>query len=450
MTYYFRRCSTVEGLGFAAAAVSLYLGFTTFDVFQTGKWICLGLVALWIGRGRRLGALSRPFFRGAMAVVGCCAFSVTYSADPFRSAQLVVALSLIFLVVMLLLAGPTGRKGNRIDVRQLAFQVENLTWGYVLVAAIFFVPGMTCLVLGVSHPPFLSDELFTGLDFGRNVRFAGILGNPNQIGICAAVLSPVVFAKALERPSERILCWVLLGMIGYSVWISGSRNGLLSVVVGCSLVLVLAGYGNRVLRLCAVVVVLILVVMFNAALFEEYFTRSKGGAVIEEVAGNRLPRWTCGIESISKRPLLGQGYGVGGVPKSGFVEPYAVDTGYPLHNSYLQVTQEVGILGLVTVLLFVGCGVFLSLWRNPWIANSAALRHNFGGFAAAVVAGAFSAVFESWLLAPGNLATLPFWCAVGVVTSIAVFARRHAESTRRKSKRRIRPGMAWSEEDRAH
>ncbi len=421
MNHYFKRFTSVEALGFTGSVLSLLLGFTSIGAFEKGKWAVLAGVLLYLSGKRRVSPLTHVYFKIVLFIGIACVVSVIHSPDMWRSIQLAIALSMIFAASLLILSDDNRiAKKFAMSPKVVGRRIERLAWGYVLISVLFFVPGLIFLAAGINQLPLMSLPLFTGLEEGWSVRYAGILGNPNQIGICAAVLVPVIFSKALEKPKKRKFCWLLLGLVFYSVFLSGSRNGLLSSGIGCAAVIILAGYGNRWVRVIAVVCALSLAVTLNLALFKEYFTRAKGKRVtVEEAGQNRLSRWEVGLKSIKKRPVGGQGIGIGGVPKNGYVKPTGIDTGYPLHNSYLQITQEIGLLGLIPVMLALMYGIHASLRKNRLIARSASLRHNYAGFAGVILAGTASAVFESWLIAPGNLGTMPFWCAFGVVSVVA-------------------------------
>lgn len=432
---YKEKFTSVETLGFSSAAVSLFLGFTTIGIFEMGKWVVLAGVAAYL-MGRRIRSqLASGYLKMVAVVVIVCVGSVMHSADWWRSAQLAFAIVMIFSVTVLLIGRSMAINPRREHTPNYwTAKLDNLAWGYVLVVGLFFLPGIIFLGLGMNNPPLLKSALYTGLEEGWSVRYSGILGNPNQIGICAAVLVPVVFAKALERPKSRKVCWLLLIVVGFSVWHSGSRNGLLSSAIGCGSVVVLAGYGNRKIRALIVVASLALVIALYSSVLIEYLSRDKNKTeiVFEDAGQNRIERWEAAIKSIEKRPVLGQGLGIGGVPKNGYVKPRGVDTGYPLHNSYLQITQELGVVGLLVVLVSVFFAVFKSLRSNKWIRQNPKFRHTYAGFAGVVLAGVFSAMFESWLIAPGNLATLPFWCAVGVVSVVSVGSKTQVAKPKKK------------------
>ena len=69
----------------------------------------------------------------------------------------------------------------------------------------------------------------------------------------------------------------------------------------------------------AIIVAIVLYVSADTLI--GYYTREAGKAELDlkSLGDNRFPRWEAGLTSIQKRPILGQGFGIGGVPKTGFV-----------------------------------------------------------------------------------------------------------------------------------
>ena len=379
------------------------------------KWVILFLVVLVLLARFGSYALGSTIAKLLIFIALYCMATSAYSGDAQESVMKAAALLLVFGGVSLYF-GPFVFSGDD-SFRTL---IDRLGWGFVVMASIYFVPSIALYLAGINHPPFMASPLFTGLEEGWSVRFCGIMGNPNQLGICAAIYTPVVFAKAFEAPTRRWFCWFVFACICVSVWISGSRNGFLSLVIGCSVCFIFSSPSRNILgRGLVIVLVGVCAVSLTSDSLISYFSRDKATEInVEKISENRMSRWTAGLESIKKRPVIGQGYSHGGVPKSGYVDPFLSDTGYPLHNSYLQTTQELGLAGLMFVMtpLAICCSMLFDK-RNSALAISG-LRISYAGFAGVLSAGMFNAVFESWIIAPGNLGTFPFWCAVALIYSM--------------------------------
>ncbi len=411
-----------ESLTFCAANLALYTGFLAHGIFEYGKWCLLAGVLLFLMFRNGFVVQYRPH-RWLLLISGYALFTVSYSPDRTISSLKAVALLLVFMVVISTTPPKRMRTlGNCVTV------LSRIRWGFISLACFYFTASVALLWSGITYPPLLKDPLFTGIDGGFAIRFCGILGNPNQLGICSAVLAPVVLATALEMPRERISCWLLLAAIVYSVWVSGSRNGLLSLLFGCAVTFVIASHRSKLpARVMLISVIASAGVMFIGEELQLFLTRNSDAEfTVDTVGSNRFPRWSAGLQSIEKRPVLGQGFSYGGVPNSGYVHPYKPDWGYALHNSYLQIWQEIGFVGLIVVVTPIFL-VLRSLSQARQIGErDRSLRNLYAGFAGVVVSGAFNAFFESWLIAPGNLGTLPFWLAMGIAQHMSthrMFAR---------------------------
>jgi O-antigen ligase len=83
-----------------------------------------------------------------------------------------------------------------------------------------------------------------------------------------------------------------------------------------------------------------------------------------------------------------------------------------LHNSYLELFGDLGLIGTVVFLLILyrlaQKAVALTRRRAP-IDD----RHIYAVFIAIFAAGTVNAFFESWLFAAGNLLAVMFWAPVG-------------------------------------
>ena len=389
------------------------------------RWILFILLVLFvIGTRSKIISRGANYLRGFTAVFFMMAMvrlaSTLWSSDPAYTAMRGLSLVTMGILVCYFVGELRTRK-----------QISILN--YTLIAWLFFliVPGLLLYSVGIKTAPFSEFEM----ERGWHARYSGILGNPNQIAICAAVLGPLVIASWLDSKKPWLIGLYLATII--SVYLCGSRAGLLTQVLALITVPALA---SRKMSVGAWIVVVLVFALLNPIVLDEakeYITRGKSGG-LEEVASNRSSRWELGVESLKKRPLLGQGYGIGGVPKSERLSKTGVDRGYPLHNSYLQALQENGIIGTIPFLLILIMVLKVIVSRNGQITNE--LRYLHAGFASAFLCGCGSAFFESWMVSVGNLGTLPFWCACGVVVSIS-----KRPGLRSRSQKRFHPRGASRE-----
>src|SRR5262249_15743777 len=139
----------------------------------------------------------------------------------------------------------------------------------------------------------------------------------------------------------------------------------------------------------------------------------------------RLEVWQNAWELAKERPYFGYGYGTVGTlfERGAFNSAITEFQGGDLHNSYLEVLLDLGWIGitsfilLVTVIFFVAIRAMIRHRDSPAYSFVVML-------VASLIAGVSSAIFESWLIAPGSIFSFPFWF---FVVMLLQFARMPAQ-----------------------
>lgn len=337
--------------------------------------------------------------------------SIAWSPDPFYTAQRSVSLFLMTFYVMALCS---------LAVRENA--IRGIVQALMMWAALIIAMSGAMVVLGYQNVPFSGLEVYRGI----TNRFAGVLGNPNQLGIFLIVSLPLMAAWWLEQTRRR---WFLLPLLLAGVWMliaSGSRAGVLSLIAGAGGILFVLRIQYRVAIIVSIILGSIALSVVDTKDLESsvagFFNRGPAKSFdLEEAASNRLERWELGWKSISKRPLFGQGYGIGGVNDGSNPLISDFDRGYALHNSYLQIWQENGLLGLVLTIVLL-LGAILKVLKIK-VAPSR-ITYLTAGLVGVVFAGITSSFFESWLLSVGNIGTLPFWLSLVLFNLLLANLRR--------------------------
>ena len=133
----------------------------------------------------------------------------------------------------------------------------------------------------------------------------------------------------------------------------------------------------------------------------------------------RARAWDAAVHQIAHRPVAGYGFGT---ESDAFVDRYyGFDSSVP-ENSYLGVGLQLGIVGLVALLAVLGAfGVVavraLRTLTGPRLAAARAC-------ASTVVAGLVLGLTQSYLVAPGNLASSSFWIAALLLASLTAVPKR--------------------------
>ncbi len=280
-----------------------------------------------------------------LAFLALCGFSLFWSVAPGDTVNdFLVMASLVLLFAALAL--------SRFDTAVLRRFETAIIVGAVLIVCYGLVQ---LLFLGGLPAPG-----------NRAARFGNdLLGANNQ---AASLLLPLAIAmhRALTRAGRsRPVYGAVTLLLLFGVVMTGSRGGLLATLVVLSVVVFLTTARRAAVFAVAAsaVVLLLAVLIFNP-----------GGVGRRQLEGTdssgRADIWAVGLHACSSYCLTGAGWGA-------FPRVYALEqasapeakvlkrgTAWEPHNIYLLAVVEVGVLGLV--LLLVGLGLaLLDAWRLP-------------------------------------------------------------------------------------
>lgn len=221
----------------------------------------------------------------------------------------------------------------------------------------------------------------------------------------------------LIRPKKNISISVLLGLSLFSVivglGVSFSRSGWLSAIVGM-IVFLISAFQQKEIRkeILSLAVLLLVIISLLLVQLGWLFLPRAGFSLTEVSVADRLTYNKIGLEILKNNPL---GVGIG---NQAF---YAADQGFyqaaglsrptlwqPIHNLYLLIGTEIGWLGLMLFLIFIGWLGFL-IWRQP---NEPERSFVLAALAALLFFGLFDHFL--WDLQSG---VLMFWLAIGIMMS---------------------------------
>ena len=187
---------------------------------------------------------------------------------------------------------------------------------------------------------------------GKN-RVIGSLGSPNVAGSYLALMLPIGLGLLLTRPSKRLFWFTSLAMMlgGAALILTMSRGGW--VAAGFAFVVCfVAAYRRNWLSFRAVAWIgtglVILAIAFQSLLVTRIFGEDNGSAE------SRFPLYYISTLMIADHPL-----GVGSNNWEISARSYAETSDlreewyYTVHNKYLLVCAEIGILGLAAYLAFL-------------------------------------------------------------------------------------------------
>ena len=283
--------------------------------------------------------------------------------------------------------------------------------------------------------------LLSGIGYGVTIimnQYAGMFGNQNMYGTFSAMITPYVLFHWRVVAQKRWVKWadvVLLGLIFAGLWYSNSRNGLTSCVVAIATYFFVINLQGRV-KLIAAAVCLVLAVAISPSLKGDLtrFVRKGIDKSVEVTSFSsqfleekRYEMWKGVLPLFWKERLTGYGFASSHL----LVFPFTKDeeAGRALHNSYLEIFGDLGLPGLILLLLILYRITFKALaliqQRGEYLERSINAV-----FIAVFVAGSANAFFESWMFSVGNLTSLMYWaCVAGVV---ARWAWRPAKAAERE------------------
>jgi len=358
------------------------VGGTQF--MQIARWFVLGVGALYaiVHIFLRMASRKSGFVDiAAFIFLFYCFISIIYSSDSSLSFQRSVSLFFLYMTIFWTVWDYTNFKGIDSVIKTILISAILV---YILGGGFAFFPGA-----------WQSDG-----------RFRGIMPNPNAFGLITAIYAPLLIWAWVKYKSWISLIVFVIAIIG--LVFSGSRNGLLSV----SIALIYLFFHIKLHRLLFVGLIFMSVIIAIFA-FAGIDTLSINVPVIDRLINNngnldytsgRLDAWISVLDQIQARPLYGYGFGIDAL---GFSEVSTVET-TGVHNSYLSITYQLGLTGLLLFIIPILALLFISI-RNTRNSGRLLLDHI---LQAVVLSGLVAALFETWPLSPGNAFTFPFWTCV--------------------------------------
>jgi len=215
----------------------------------------------------------------------------------------------------------------------------------------------------------------------------------------------LLFAGAVEK-EKRLLYLFIAGLMGVALVMTGSRGGIISLVAEVLFLVIVTAIWRKPserrrtrigrLKLVAGRVGLAGVLLFSLFLGvvllggELSLTRFIDTVNVEDPTTGRAHFWAVTLEIIKAHPYVGAGLGAFGVVYTRYDTrngPFRLEQ---VHNDYLQVLSDGGIIGAVLALMFVGLLFYKALAR-------AKSRDDFRrGIALASLSGCFAVLVHSF------------------------------------------------------
>lgn len=364
--------------------------------WTAGRWVVLAAGAVvgfivWTKTPRR-GSSTLDL----LAFFCVCAAFVSAGVSAFVSMAAAKAFSLLLLFLYCVSGARLAARG-----REQQF-FEGLLWGCEITV-------------------FVTAICYLGLGYG-------VWGNPNSLG---AAMSVAVFPVLLwgwfttEGHGAKFRRLIALLLCTRLVFVSAARAGIIAMV----LVTIVFCISLKQYRLLVKVFALCLVLIAATGMFApEALTKSLGsledailykGHKSEGLLGSRRTPWERSYASIKEHPFFGSGYGTSptgedpGLQFGKFAS--SAETARENGNSYINIVEWVGLLGVLPFLMLVGVAA-MNVWKVcAWMRHTRNPHHYSIPLAMVVFAGLIHANFEDWLFAVGYYLCVYFWALAFVL-----------------------------------
>lgn len=252
--------------------------------------------------------------------------------------------------------------------------------------------------------------LFLGISYNWAYlagRYRGFFGNPNGLGIFAALIIPFGFIMLNKFPEKQRAAYVLIGLAFFSIILSNSRTSFGTTCMFFFLYFIYKGGKMRRLFFWFFLLPFI-VFIFSAVPIEELVAL----VGLEEflrvesltTGTGRFLAWGMGLTEIQNNLLIGKGFGYEEVF---FYERreilIATEHQGGMHNSYLTFLMNNGVLGVIPFIIFL-----LALFNKVKVKRF--------GFPFIIVS-LISANFESWLNSSLNAFTFFFFMIIAFLVN---------------------------------
>jgi O-antigen ligase len=234
---------------------------------------------------------------------------------------------------------------------------------------------------------------------GSRAAWKGIFANPNENAYSLLIIIPIAAAIAsTSRWHIRIALWGVIAVLILAIFLTFSRGGL----VGLFAVLGLMGWKQRSPIIRTAMIAGLIGSIFVVGVF---WQRKDGFEDISKdtTFNQRIATIQAGGLMFLHNPLLGVGPGCSMVAYPLYVPKDAhcgCQDQLVIHNSFIQVLSELGALGFVPFMLFLGLALFHAwkMERGPMSSYGAALGTALCGFLVCSLSGGFTYTWWPYLL----------------------------------------------------
>jgi O-antigen ligase len=302
------------------------------------------IVASILIRKRPLASLFRGVHRFMVLYTIVALLSMFWSPNPGLSAWKAFEVLVDVSFICFLISTPNWKK-------HLA-GLWNLTW--------FMVMLLICSVwVGVALFPSRALQVYSGALLKRQLHGAVLTLNPNSLGQMAALVSAVAIIRFLysKKEQSRILYIWVSGFAFVTLVFSQARTSFVAFVCALGFILILSRRQALVPIAMTVIILMLLSLMALPAATEalySYLIRGQNAELLFSLSG-RTYYWGLAWELVKQAPM--QGYGFYAGHRADAIKGLSIYSN--LDNTYIEILQNIGILGLLPILL-----AFTITWKR--------------------------------------------------------------------------------------
>lgn len=177
--------------------------------------------------------------------------------------------------------------------------------------------------------------------------------NPNGLAWIVCTALPFLYFSMGLSWRHRVAGLILIPAALYVLFLTGSRSGVIGL--GVIVLGIVLKAKRRVALLVTIAVVAVLALpMLSSDLQDRYLSIVGMGEKNAGTADERMEGMEAQIEVALRRPLFGYGLGTSPEANANYVSsgPY-VGAAMPAHNLYVEIAQELGLVGLAIFLVFM-------------------------------------------------------------------------------------------------
>lgn len=241
-------------------------------------------------------------------------------------------------------------------------------------------------------------------------RFAGIFGNPNGLGVISAIILPLSLWQALETRKKSAAFLFLIMLAG--LFLSAARGSLNAAIIGLGYFIYAHSKKYKPLILFFSIAFALISVWVIETILKEFFLTYVRVETLS-IGGGRFEAWPVTLNLIRENLFFGYGFGVEDKIFGLKHIVFYIHSGVYVHNSYLGIMLQLGIIGFIMFFTPLFILLFKELFSKQ-DSDTALLRY---ALRASLISGLICAIFESWIYAVGNGQVFPFWIIIMLLVS---------------------------------